>query len=143
MENEYIRQCFTASLSFLEKRIVLGNACSRRDRRGPHPALGRTDQTSGSAYRSRDFQALARGAESAASADALADPEVAVTWAVMAVGGTAEDTVQDRPSDRWDLDRRACRLAHRTPALKHGINLGRTELYYKKMERRGRVSLPS
>lgn len=130
----------TVSLSFLEKRIVSESACSRRGRRGLHRAWDRMDQIADSAHRS---QALVQKAGLAALEAGLAGREGVASSAVAAAGGRAAGTAQDRPSDRWDLGRQACRLGRHTPALFHRINLGRTELFHKNMERRGRVSLPS
>ena len=105
-----------------------------------HPASDRKGQRSGSAERSL-VRAL-RGGSAALGADPEA-PEAVASSAVGPAGGTVGDTVPDRPSDRSDLDRQACPLGRHIPALIHQINLGRTELFHKKTERRERVSLPS
>lgn len=116
------------------------SACLRRGRKDPHPTWDQMDQTSGSALRSQAHDPVA---VLAAWEGGLANREEVASSAVTAVDGRAEGTVQDRPSDRWCLGRQACSLVCHTPALRHRINLGRTELFHKKRERKGRVSLPS
>lgn len=133
-------ESFTASLNFLEMRTVLGSACSPRGRKDPHPTWDQMDQISGVARRN---QAYVQEEASAALEGGLADRGEVASSAVAAAGGRVAGTVQDRPSDRWDLGRQACPPGRHTPALIHRINLGRTEFSHMKRERRGRVSLPS
>lgn len=133
-------EIFTASLNFLGMKIVWESACSRRGRKGPHPTWDQTDQTSGVARRT---QVYVQGAGSAALEGGLVDRGEVASSAVAAAGGRVAGTVQDRQSDRWDLGRPACPLGRHTPALMHRINLGRTEFFHMRRERRGRVSLPS